>query len=84
MTPRLKKINWNDAEPVKGKLTVSTQRLNLEDFENQNLASSFEKLTNFSKEHKERFRGKWKLLHDENNSDKLTHRSIFCVPTFCI
>ena len=58
MTPCLKKINWNDAEPVKGKLTVLTQHLNLKDFENQNLASSFEKLANFSKEHKERFRGK--------------------------
>lgn len=48
--PRLKKINWNDAEPVKGKLTVSTQHLNLDDFKNQNLASSFERLENFSKE----------------------------------
>lgn len=71
--------NWS-----KVKLTVLTQWLNLDDFKNQNLASSFEKLKNFSKEHKERFRGKWKLLQDENNSDKLTHRSIFCVPKFCI
>ena len=47
MTPHLKKINWNDAEPVKGELTVLTQHLNLHDFENQNLASSFERLEIF-------------------------------------
>ena len=45
--PLEKKINWNDAEPVKGKLTVLTQHLNLHDFENPNLASSFERLKIF-------------------------------------
>ena len=45
--PARKKINWNDAEPVKGKLTVLTQHLNLHDFENPNLASSFERLKIF-------------------------------------